>query len=250
MAQTEASTDATSQSRQVKAVFFDVAGTLWDGSRCARQVLEVILPHFKGYLPEEDVDEVVRRFNAVLFDQVQSRHLRERRPFSRARRFEALLDSYGVSKPGLAQEMSSKYDGARRLVMRQFVRDDAFHVLTELGRRGIARGALVNGTPAVQRHLLNSIGLERHMDHVVLAEVEGHSKPDVRIFRHVLRTAGLEPHEMLFVGDSPLTDILGAARAGIPTVWFNTGRRRLPKGFPRPDFSITRLTELLPMVEM
>jgi putative hydrolase of the HAD superfamily len=88
------------------------------------------------------------------------------------------------------------------------------------------------------------------MDHLVLAEVEGYSKPDVRIFRRVLEMTGLEPDQMLYVGDSPLTDIRGAARAGIPNVWFNVGRRRLPKGFPAPDFTIGRLSELLSIVEM
>jgi putative hydrolase of the HAD superfamily len=234
----------------LKAVFFDVEGTLWDGDGCARQVLEIVLPRFKDSLPVDDMDEVIRRFNAVFFDQVRAEHLRDRRPFSRLVRFEALLDSYGVKKRGLAREISHKCDATRRLIMRQFLRGGALALLADLGRRGLLRGAIVNGTPAVQRHLINSIGLEQHLDLVVLAEIEGYSKPDARIFKRSLELAGVEAGQTLYVGDSPLTDLLGASRAGIPTVWFNDGRRRVPKGFPAPDFTISTLDELPSVIEM
>jgi putative hydrolase of the HAD superfamily len=229
----------------VKAVFFDVEGTLWDVEGCARQVMDIILPHFKDHLPVEDPEEVIRQFNAAFFEQVSAEHLRERRPFSRLKRFEALLDSYGVKRRGMAADMCRKYDSARRLVMRQFLRPEALSVLTELGRRGLKRGVIVNGTPAVQRHLIQSIGLAPYMDYVVLAEVEGYSKPDVRIFKRALELAQLQPEQAFYVGDSALTDILGAARAGMPAVWYNPdGRRRLPSGFPAPDLTISSLAEL------
>jgi len=238
------------QSGQLKAVFFDVEGTLWDASACARHVLDVIMPSFRTYLPVDDMGEILRRFNAVLFDQIGTEHLRERRPVSRLQRFQALLDSFDVKKRGLARQMSHKYDSARRLIMREFVRDDATRVLAQIGRRGLQRGAIVNGAPAAQRHLIDTLGLQPHMDYVVLAEVEGYAKPDVRLFKRVLERTGLEAEQMMYVGDSPLTDVLGASRAGIPTVWLNPGHRRLPRGFPTPDFTINALSELLPIIEV
>ncbi len=230
---------------ELKAVFFDVNGTLWDNQGCARHVMDIVLPKFTPPLPEEDTDEVVRRFNAVVLELPRTQHVRERRPFSRLKRFEALLTSYGVKRRGLAQQLSHTYDSARRLVMRQFLRPAVHRVLDELGRRGLERGVIMNGAPAVQRHLIQTLALEPHMEHVVLGEIEGYSKPDVRLFKRALELAGVDADQMLYVGDSPLTDILGASRAGIPTVWFNTGRRRLPRSFPTPDFTISTLTELL-----
>lgn len=230
---------------ELKAVFFDMNGTLWDSRGCARQAMDIILPQFTPPLPEGQGGEVVRRFNALFFDLPGIGHLRQKRHFLTQRRFEALLESYGVRKEGLARTMSHRYDGTRRLVMRQFVRPEAKPVLERLRRRGLKLGAVLNGPPAVQRHLVQSLGLEALLDHVVLGEVEGYSKPDVRLFRRALELAGIEPEQMLFVGDSPLTDVLGAARAGIPVAWFNTGERRLPRGFPVPNYTITSLSEVL-----
>ncbi|MGD2174227.1 MAG: HAD family hydrolase [Candidatus Brocadiaceae bacterium] len=235
---------------ELKAVFFDVSGPLWDRAACERQVMEIVLPRFIERLPEDDLESIIRRFNAVFFELPGKKHFRERRPFSRLRRFEALLESYQVRARGLARELTHTYDTTRRLILRQFTRPQAPSVLRELGRRGLQRGVIMNGQAALQRHLLESLGLNPYLEHTVFAEVEGYSKPDVRLFKRTLELVGLESEEMLYVGDSPLTDLLGAARAGIPTVWFQTGRRRLPRGFPTPDFTVNSLPELLSVVQM
>jgi HAD superfamily hydrolase (TIGR01549 family) len=249
VAESEPTAPAGIEQDQLKAVFFDVGGTLWDSNACALHVMEIVLPAAAPLLPQGETAEVIRRFNAVFLDLPRKHHVRDRRPFSTLRRFEALLDSYDVKKRGLALQLSRKYDAARRFVMRQFLRRDALQVLRALGRRGLQRGVIMNGAPAVQRNMLGTLALAAELEHVILAEIEGYSKPDVRLFRRALELAGVEPHQMIYVGDSPLTDVLGAARAGIPAVWFNTGRRRLPKGFPAPDFTITRLSEVLDILE-
>jgi len=230
---------------ELKAVFFDLDDTLWDRSACARQVMDVILPGFMQYLPEEDPERVVRRFNAVLLGLPRKEDLRQRRPFSLRRRFEALLESYDVRRPNLAGDMSRRWDHTRRFSMRQFVRPSAIPLLKQLGRMGLKRGVIMNGPPAAQRHLISSLGLEPHLDHVILAEAEGYNKPDVRVFRRALQVAGVASVEMLYVGDSPITDVLGAARAGIRTAWYRTGRRGIPRDFPLPDYTISDLDEVL-----
>lgn len=235
---------------ELKSVFFDVRGTLYDSRACARQVMDIVLGIFGQQLPAGDPEGVRSRFDAVFLDQLAGAHLRRGRRFSRLKRFEALLQSYDVARPGLAAQMNSKYDATRRLMMRQFLRPDAMDVLRELGRRRLMRGVIMNGTHAMQRNLLSQLGLEAELEHVVLAEVEGYNKPDPRLFRRALEIADIEPDQALYVGDSPLTDILGAARAGIPTVWLDTGCRRLPRGFPAPDFTIYGLGEVLPLTEL
>jgi len=233
---------------ELKAVFFDVRGTLFDSRGCARQVIDIVLPMFAEHLPAEP-EEIIHRFNVVLLDQVGGRHIRREAPLSRLKRFRALLDSYGVNKRRLAEDMNSKYDATRRLLLRQFLRDGSADVLAELGRRNVQRGAIMNGTPAVQRALVAALELDRFLDHVVLAEVEGYSKPDARLFQRALEIAGVRADEMLYVGDSPVADVMGASRAGIPVVWFNPDARRLPKGMPTPDFTIAGLGELLSVAE-
>ncbi|MFO7956872.1 MAG: HAD family hydrolase [Candidatus Brocadiia bacterium] len=235
---------------ELKAVFFDVKGTLWDKDACDRQVLDILLPRYMDRLPEEEHTAVIRRYNAVFLTLPGKQHLRERRSFSRVKRFRALLDSYDLRSDSLAREMARTYDTTRRLIMRQHLRPEAVRVLGALRKMELQTGVIMNGPPAVQRHLLDTLGLLPHLDHCVLAEIEGYRKPDIRLFRRTLELAGAESDHVLYVGDSPLTDILGAARAGIPTVWFQTGHRRLPRDFPTPDFTIRELSELLSVVDV
>ncbi len=230
---------------ELKAVFFDVQNTLWDRSACDLHVMQVILPRFMARLPAEEVEEVIHRFNVAFCGLPRKEHLRERRPFSHLARFAALLDSYDIRDRDLARKMAHTYDHTRRMIMRSFLRQDALAVLDELGRRQLQRGAMLNGPPAAQRHLVQSLGLDHRLDHVMLCETEGYVKPDMRIFRRALQVADVSGLEMLYVGDSPLTDLLGGARAGIRTVWLRTGRRGIPAGFPQPDYTIAHLSELL-----
>jgi len=235
---------------ELKAVFFDVRGTLFDSKGCARHVMDLVLNMFADRLPTDDTEEIFRRYNAVLLDQVSSAFLRRMESFSRLKRFSALLESFGLNKPSLAREINSKYDATRRLMMRQFLRPDALAVLDALAEQGLKRGVIVNGTLALQRTLLSGLGLHEHLDHVVMADAEGYHKPDPRLFRKALQEAAVQASEMLYVGDSPITDLLGAARAGIPVVWFNERNSPAPRGLPAPDFAIESLAELLSIVDM
>ena len=51
-------------------------------------------------------------------------------------------------------------------------------------------------------------------------------KPDARIFRHALAGLSLAAGDVLFVGDDPREDMLGASNAGMRTCWLSHGRPR------------------------
>jgi FMN phosphatase YigB (HAD superfamily) len=75
-------------------------------------------------------------------------------------------------------------------------------------------------------------------------------KPDRRIFEHMRDRLKLDPHEILFVGDTPRDDVLGASEAGMKTVWISKGQARIPEGIPDPDFIITDLSDLPRVLEL
>ena len=49
----------------------------------------------------------------------------------------------------------------------------------------------------------------------------GYDKPDVRFYEEALRRCGLQPSEVLMIGDSMTTDILGAQAAGMDALFFD-----------------------------
>jgi 2-haloalkanoic acid dehalogenase type II len=86
-------------------------------------------------------------------------------------------------------------------------------------------------------------GLE--FDAVVSSEVAQALKPDPAIFAYLAGVLGLERHQILYVGDNPMPDIVGARRAGVPVAWLNRSGRLLPEDMPEPDLQIGSLRDLL-----
>ncbi len=99
-------------------------------------------------------------------------------------------------------------------------------------------GAITNGNACVYR-----IGIGHHFDFVVTAAVAGALKPDPAIFRHALALSGAAAHEAVHVGDDPVTDVAGAAGAGMRTVWVNN-RGLSWQGSTPPDAQVASIDEL------
>lgn len=90
---------------------------------------------------------------------------------------------------------------------------------------------------------LHRIGLGEFFVAMVSSRVVGHAKPDARIFRKAAVHLGLEPHEIVHVGDDPELDVLGAKRAGMFTVWLNRHGAQWAHA-ERPDIEVRTLEGL------
>jgi HAD superfamily hydrolase (TIGR01509 family) len=95
--------------------------------------------------------------------------------------------------------------------------------------------------------MLDRLGLHDVVDAVTSSERAGSCKPDPAIYRSALATAGIEPSEALFVGDSLRHDVVGPAALGMRTAWL-TSRADADPGDARPDRVIRDLTEVLDIV--
>ncbi len=231
------------------AVFFDLKGTLWDHLACAEHVMGVVFPKLMDHLPDAISEEEVRRqFNVALLQSARDTGLVADNRFSIRDRFEHLLEYYGVHQPKLARQLSSQYNSARRFAMRGTVQTGARGVLKRLRANDIPVGIITNGGPAVQRQTLRALALHNHLDFVVSGDIEGFSKPDVRLFERALNLVDASPDEALFVGDSLFTDILGAHRAGISAAWLHQAHKHVPETLPEPDYVIDELPEVLKIV--
>lgn len=98
--------------------------------------------------------------------------------------------------------------------------DDARALLGSLRYRGFKVGVITNSVfPA---HLytpkLNELGVGAYVDAFVSSADVGLAKPNPGPYLAALDHLGLEPHEAIFVGDTPETDIAGAKAAGMRAV--------------------------------
>ncbi len=79
---------------------------------------------------------------------------------------------------------------------------------------------------------------------VLSSEAARSYKPRRPIFRQAADLLGEHIHDVLYVGDSPRMDVLGARYAGMHTAWLNRAGVELPAGVPRPDYEVRDLIEL------
>ena len=154
---------------------------------------------------------------------------------NRLERFRRLFVSFGVtmSPPEVEQAMQRyrrAYEDHRQAV------PGVIPFLMYLKSRLLV-GVVTNGLTAIQQEKIRACNLEDCVDFLLTSEEAGMKKPDRRIFLRALDIAKVRHENTVFIGDSWTSDVLGAYRAGIRSIWLN----RLPE--PCPDPSLT--TELM-----
>ena len=82
------------------------------------------------------------------------------------------------------------------------------------------------------------------VDAVVCSEEMANYKPHVAMFRTICARLGAAPNEVVYVGDSPVTDIEGARRAGMHSVWLNRRGVGWPRELAPPDAEVASLHEV------
>ncbi len=94
---------------------------------------------------------------------------------------------------------------------------DVVEALQRARERGLVQGVVSDwGTDLVP--MLHAHELTHHLDFVVASAAMGTAKPHPDIFRYALDRARLRADEVLYVGDSYISDVLGARALGITAV--------------------------------
>jgi len=70
----------------------------------------------------------------------------------------------------------------------------------------------------VLRQLLDGENLLQYFDHFVFSDETGHAKPEPVVFQTACTNLGVEPHEVIHVGDRENNDIAGPKKFGMKTV--------------------------------
>ncbi len=115
--------------------------------------------------------------------------------------------------------------------------DDALPTIDKLNKH-YKTGVITNGNAD-----LEAIGLSEYFDFIVTAEEAGSAKPDHAIFEYARSKINLEKHELLYVGDHPVNDVLGSRNSGWKSLWFNPSGESWLEDL-RPDAEIKMLSEL------
>ena len=101
-----------------------------------------------------------------------------------------------------------------------------------------------NGAKSAAIKKVEKIGIAPYISEVISSEEVGFSKPHNRFFNHLFaKTKTKEKSQMIIIGDSLTTDVLGGMNNGIDTCWFNPTNEDLPVEY-NPTITINKLLQL------
>jgi len=232
--------------KPVQALFFDLDGTLLDGSgnqeaiqRTCREIASA-QPGLDAARLLEANTEVWRRYWPEVEDNWTLGVLDGATVSLEAWR--RTLSACGCNDESLARLARETHGQHRREAFRLF--DDVQELFTLVQTR-LPLALITNGASDTQRENLRVLGIEDQFRAIVISGEVGVAKPDASVFRLALDKLGVEPENVWHVGDNLRTDVAGAKAASLIAVWLNRGGLTWKEGDPKPDLEIRSLTELV-----
>lgn len=129
--------------------------------------------------------------------------------------------------------------------------EDTLPLLSYLKENGYKIGLITNSMqPMWMRDVeLETYGIMPFLDARVTSGDVGYMKPHPNIYNAALEKLDVPPHEALFVGDRPGNDIVGANDVGMVSVWIDPPHLNYDLDGVEPNYHITYLKELIPILE-
>lgn len=212
-------------SNHIKAVFFDLDGTLRHSVPEGGEVFTAYVASMGLHVNEEDRLRAMRweylywASSADLRDDLIA-HSADTDNFwieySRRR-----LIALGAS-PAWAQELAPKASAHMGEEYRpaSVVPEDVRRALPVLKQAGYSMAVVSNRDKPFQE-TLNSHGLSEFFSFSLAGGEVDSYKPEPGIFKHALKRMNVSAHETVYVGDNYYADVVGAQRAGLQAVLYD-----------------------------
>ncbi len=190
----------------IKAVIFDLDGTLFDRDTSVRRLVGAQYDAYAAALAHVTKPAFVTRFMA----------LDARGYVKKDVVYQQLVEEFAVRAVSAAELVGYFFAHYHRHCV-PF--PGLLEVLADLHGQGLRLGVITNGGMAFQLNTIRALGIESYFTAVLTSEAEGIKKPDPGIFHRAVARLGVEADESLFVGDHPVVDVMGARNAGLKGIW-------------------------------
>jgi putative hydrolase of the HAD superfamily len=247
-------------SPRYRGVLFDLFGTLItiDSSRLPvlrigdRKISATVAglgPHLARWLPGVGVETFWEQLLAVSAEMAQTRgadcvELPSRERFRRA------LERSGCDDATLHEAAVDLSRAHMALIVGATVFPRPHAAVLETARAAGAVGLVSNfDDTGAAYEILRRHEILPHMDTVVVSEAIGLRKPHPALVRAGLRGLGLDPADVLFVGDTFDEDVAAARASGVDCAWIDARGRGVPEGETPPRYVLRALTEVTAILE-
>lgn len=208
----------------IKGILFDFDGTLSNRIESAyRKYTDEVKALFPMIHDKMELEAIVQR--CMTWDEygtIAKRHV-----------FEQLKKYYHLDID-IEEKVTNWYKTFYRY---QVLQDDCIEVLKVL-KQHYRLGVVTNGESTSQALKIDYLELRQYFDVVLISGDIGIHKPEIGIYQLAAEKMGLKCEEIVFVGDTFNTDILGAYRSGMEPVWLFSDSYR------KSDLPVKRITQL------
>ena len=213
-----------------RAIFLDIDDTLLDYIPCCREAFDFALAQIANdpspMTNEEELFELFFSISGRLFSEAKRglhtvAEVMELYPREFVERMNELTNEQ-VSESEIAQRTDTfKHAFRAAWGKTHTLVPHAQETLEALHTKGYRLFAASNSFGHLQRSRLEHAGILRFFEDTFISMDLGYDKPDIRFYQEALRRCNLSPEEVIMVGDSMTTDVLGAQAAGIEAIYFN-----------------------------
>jgi putative hydrolase of the HAD superfamily len=190
----------------IRAVLFDLDGTLFDRNTSVRTLIDRQYDRFADALRHIPKETFISRFmdldaRGYVRKDVVYQHLIAEFHVG-ARTWEELYQDFYATYHDCCMPFPGVYN-----------------LLTTLRMRHLKLGILTNGEHTFQMRTIEALNIGGFFDAILTSEQEQLKKPDARLFDRAVQRLGIAASEAVFVGDHPIVDIAGARAAGLKAIW-------------------------------
>ena len=217
------------------SLFFDLDNTLLDFYKAEAVAIEKVLKHHS--LPyDSGTIKLYSKINRSYWERFERGEIPKEAIYEG--RFRTLFEELNCD--GNAKSVAEDYFNA--LADGYFVMNGAVEILEYLKAKGYKIYATTNGVSFTQYKRIENSGLAPFFDKVFVSEDAGCQKPEKEYFEYVMNNIDeKDKSNILIIGDSQSSDILGGINSGIDTCWFNNEEK---VALYKSRYEITNLKEL------
>lgn len=203
----------------IKAVLIDIDDTIFDFEKCSKNSFLKTLEKFNLKFKEEDFS-YFNKVNDILWTKQKLGEINIKEVFIKRDYLMGKYFNIDIEK-GLFNDLFVKFlydeiemvDGIEDLLL---YLSDKYKIFTAS-----------NGIYKMQENGLKKSNLDKYFDKIFVSDKIGFEKPNKKFFQKIMELTKFSNDDLIMIGDSIKSDIIGAKNSKIKSIYFNKDGKKI-----------------------